>query len=384
MPVNPSRNSRSVWSMSNSRRRFLQLSSAALAGSVLTNCARNIASTGTASPAASPAAAGASAEGSTLSIYSWSTYVPEEVLKLFEQDTKIQVIADIYDSNETMLAKMQAGGGSQYSVIFPSDYMVEQMIELDMLTELDKSRLPALTDLYPQWQDPPYDPGNKHSIPLTWGTTGLVYNAEELGDVKDWDFLWENKRKLSRKITLLNDVREVMGLSLKMLGFSNSTQNPKEIEAAYKKLAELKPAVSAFITDGWREQILSGDILISHAFSVDAIDVLTENPKLKYLVPQSGATVWTDTMVIPKTAPNVDAAYTWISYMMEPESAAKVMGKIGLASPNRETKALLPAEVKNNPNIFPADSVLAKCEPLATVGDALEIYDRYWTQLTSA
>jgi len=373
--------SRPLSRLSTSRRRFLQLSSAAMTGAVLTNCARNIG--GSTSTDGTPAASGSG--DNTLHIYSWSVYVDDEMLADFEEKTGIQVIADIYDSNETMLAKLQAGGGGQYGVIYPSDYMLEQMIEMEMLLAIDKEQVPDLADLLPQWQSPPYDPGNEYSIPYTWGTTGLVYNAAELGEeLTDWDYLWDNRQELSRKMTLLNDVREVMGFTLKMLGFSNSTENPQEIEAAFEMLKELKPSLSAFTTDGWRDRIIPGDILIAHAYSVDALDVIAENSDLDYIVPASGATVWTDGIAIPKTAPNVEAAYAWMNYVLDPESASAVVSRLRLATPNEKTFDMLPSELKEDKRLFPTDAVLAKCEALANVGDSIDLYDRLWTQLTSA
>ncbi|MGG6296162.1 ABC transporter substrate-binding protein [Leptolyngbya sp. AN02str] len=373
------RSSRSLWRsprMSASRRRFLQLSTAALSGAVLTNCARNLADVGS-----SGGEAAASAD--TLHVYSWSAYIDEDLLKQFEQETGIRVIADIYDSNETMLARMQAGGGQQYSVIYPSDYMVETMKELDLLLPLDGDRLPKTADLLEQWQDPPYDPGNEMSFPYAWGTTGLIYNAAELGEIEDWDYLWDNQRQLSRRMTLLNDVREVMGMALKSLGYSNSTQDPDEIEAAYELLAELKPDLNSFTTDGWRDQIIVGDLLVAHAYSVDGIDAMQENPDLQYVVPASGATVWTDAVVIPKSAPNVDAAYAWLNYILAADTSAPIVSRLRLATPNKQAFELMPDELKSDETLFPPDEVLAKCEVLATVGDAAEIYDRYWTQLNS-
>ena len=373
--------SRPLSRLSTSRRRFLQLSSAAMTGAVLTNCARNIG--GSSSTESSPAASGSS--DNTLHIYSWSAYVDDQMLADFEEKTGIQVIADIYDSNETMLAKLQAGGGGQYGIIYPSDYMVEQMIEMEMLLDIDKTQVPDLADLLPQWQSPPYDPGNQYSIPYAWGTTGLVYNTAELGEeLTDWDYLWDNRQELSRKMTLLNDVREVMGFTLKMLGFSNSTENPEEIEAAFEMLEELKPSLSAFTTDGWRDRIIPGDILIAHAYSVDALDVIAENSDLDYIVPASGATVWTDGIAIPKTAPNVEAAYAWMNYVLDPESASEVVSRLRLATPNEKTFEMLPSALKEDRRLFPTDAVLAKCEALANVGDAIDLYDRLWTQLTSA
>lgn len=373
--------------MSPGRRRFLQLSTAAMAGAVLTNCAGNIAQND-ADSTETEAGATASNEGSaggddTLHIYSWSSYFDDDMIAGFEEATGIRVVADIYDSNETMLARLQAGGGGQYSIIYPSDYMIEQMIEMDMLLELDHDELPDLADLIEQWQSPPYDPGNDYSIPYSWGTTGLIYNVAELGEVEDWEYLWENQEELTRRMTLLNDVREVAGITLKMLGYSNSTEDAAEIEEAFAMLEELKPALSAFTTDGWRDQIVPGDLLIAHAYSVDALDAIAENDDLEYVVPSSGATVWTDGIAIPTTAPNVEAAYAWMNYVLNPESAAEVMSRLQLATPNKLTLDNLDSELKADTRLFPPEEVLAKCEALAPVGDAIDLYDRLWTQLTS-
>jgi spermidine/putrescine transport system substrate-binding protein len=321
----------------------------------------------------------------TLHVYSWSGYFDDELLNNFREATGIKVIADIFDSNETMLAKLQAGGGNNYSIIYPSDYMVQQMIELKMLTELDKSKLTVLDGLLDKFKNPVYDPNNTHSVPAVWGTTGLVYNSEKVNPAPtDWDYLWQNKNKLSRRLTLFNDVREVMGATLRSLGYSYNSTNPKEIEAAYKKLLELKPAITNFTTDGWRDQLLTGDLWIAMGYSSDAIGVIDENPKIKYVVPSSGSSLWTDTMAIPKTAPNVEAAYAWINYTLEPKNAAVITERLKFATASKKAIDLLPADLKANTNLFPSASVLSKCEGVAPIGNAVEIYDRYWTQLTSS
>jgi spermidine/putrescine transport system substrate-binding protein len=322
-------------------------------------------------------------DADTLHVYTWSAYVDDDLVQRFEEETGIEVIFDIYDSNETMLARLQAGGGSQYSVIYPSDYMVEIMMELDLLTPLESDRLPSTSDLFDQWQSPAYDPGNEFSYPYAWGTTGLIYNEAELGDVEDWDFLWDNQSDLSRQMTLLNDVREVMGMSLKSLGYSNNSTDPDEIEEAYEKLVELRSDINSFTTDGWRDQIVVGDLLIAHAYSVDAIDIIGENPDLQYVVPSSGATVWTDGVVIPSTAPNVEAAYAWLNYILEPETAAPILSRLQFATPNKLAFDKMPEALKSDVTLFPPDDVLANCEELGDIGDAADLYDRYWTQLTS-
>ncbi|NEQ34501.1 MAG: extracellular solute-binding protein, partial [Leptolyngbya sp. SIO4C5] len=193
-----------------SRRRFLQGSAAAIAGAALSNCRRGVSDVQS-DPQAADSSGSTSSGSGTLNIYTWADYTDDELVQQFTEATGIDVSVDIYDSNETMLAKLQAGGGDAYSIIYPSDYMVTQMIELGLLSPLDKSRLSGLETMQEKWQNPVYDEENTHSVPFVWGTTGLIYNSEVLSEApEDWDYLWNNKDQLSRRITLLEDVRETL------------------------------------------------------------------------------------------------------------------------------------------------------------------------------
>ncbi|MBD0337045.1 MAG: spermidine/putrescine ABC transporter substrate-binding protein, partial [Cyanobacteria bacterium Co-bin13] len=265
------------------RRRFLQGSAAAVAGVALSNCRQNLAEvqTGTGSTDASAAGGGAGGTG-TLNIYTWADYVDDDLTARFTEETGIRAVVDIYDSNETMLAKLQAGGGSTYSILYPSDYMVAQMLEMDMLIELDQSRIKGKENLLDQWTDPVYDPGNAHSVPYSWGTTGLLYNRELVtGRVEDWSYLWDNKESLSRRITLLDDVRETMGAVLKSLGYSYNSTDPQQLEAAYQRLLEIKPHLAAFRSFGFEEQLLGGDLSVVMSYSVDAIAATLEDERME-------------------------------------------------------------------------------------------------------
>jgi spermidine/putrescine transport system substrate-binding protein len=349
----------------------------------VSNCARNLSSgQGTASPTAEQASRQG---GDTLHIYTWANYVDEELIQSFQDATGIRAIVDIYDSNEVMLTRLEAGGGSAYSIVYPSDYAVTQMIESNLLTPLEQSRLSGLENLKNQWQNPTYDPGNAHSVPATWGTTGLVYNPELLEvPLTGWDTLYENVDRLTRQVTLINDVREVMGATLQYLGYSLNSTNPDEIEAAYEQLLQLRPAIAAFLTNGWEDQIASGDLTVAMAYSSDALALIEENPGLEYVVPETGASLWTDTMAIPRTAPNVEAAYQWINFVMEPENSARLVERLKFATPNQAAFDLLPADLKNNDDLFPSDAVLDQTEEVAVVPPNIaDLYDRYWTQLTS-
>jgi len=368
------------------RRRFLQGSAAAIAGVTLANCRQNIAQQAAPEAEAETAPEGGGNGGSgVLHVYTWADYTNDEMVNAFTEKTGIEVIVDIYDSNETMLAKMQAGGGDAYSIIYPSDYMVQQMIELNMLTKLDQARISGLDNIFDKWQDPVYDPGNTFSVPFAWGTTGLLYNTEVISDnPEDWDYLWDNSSALSKRMTLLDDVRETMGMVLKSLGYSYNSTDPAEIEEAYERLVEIKPDLASFMSFGFEDGLLSGDLAVVMAYSVDALSSIAEDDRLNYVIPSSGSSVWTDTLVIPTTAPNVDAAYEWINFNLDPAIAQLNTETLFNATPNKVAYENLSDEFKSDEKLFPPEDLLAKCEGIAPVGDASSVYDEFWTRVTSA
>jgi len=357
------------------RRKFLQ-SITALSSLSLASCGWRLADV---------RAAAVSGRSDQLYLYTWTQYADQKLLQTFSSQTGLKALVDVYDSNEVMLAKLLAGGGGSYSLIYPSDYMVQKMVEKDLLTQLKDDRLIGLNSLLPQFQNPSYDPNNRYSIPFSWGTTGLIYNSEVLKEPpKDWEYLWQNQQLLNKRMTLLNDVREVFGAVLRMLGYSYNSKNENEIKQAYEKLTILKPAIAAFDTDAWRNQILAGDLVLSMCYSADAIKVIRENPKLKYVIPWSGSSLWTDTIVIPKSAPNVDGAYAWINFILQPEISANISERLKISTPNSAAFDQLPKQIKKNENLYPPSSILEKCERISPVGAFEEVYERYWTQLTSS
>lgn len=358
------------------RRQFLQTSVAAMVASSLSSCGWTLAEVKT--------TPNTQVSSDTLYLYTWAGYTDQDLLDRFREETGLKVVADVFDSNEAMLARLQAGGAGAYSIIYPSEYMVQKMAELKLLTELDHSLLVGLEDLFPQFQNPGYDPGDRFSVPISWGTTGLIFNSKTLKNYpQDWNYLWENKEKLSKRFTLLNDVREVMGATLRMLGYSYNATDANQIRQAYEKLVTLRPAIASFTTDSWRPQMIVGDLLIAMCYSSDAAEIMEENEDLRYITPDSGSSLWTDTMVIPKSAPNPDAAYKWINFMLQPDIAATLVERLKFATPSRLAYERLPENLRNDPTLFPPESVIARSEAISPVGEATEIYERYWTQLTS-
>nr|WP_313887606.1 spermidine/putrescine ABC transporter substrate-binding protein [Nodosilinea sp. LEGE 07088] len=358
------------------RRRFLQGSAAVMAGLAAANCRQNL---------SGPSVGSGDSDG-TLHIYTWANYTDDDLAAAFTERTGIPVVVDIFDSNEVMLTRLQAGGGDAYSIIYPSDYMVSEMIDLGLLTQLDQNRITGLDSLKAQWVNPGYDPNNAHSVPFCWGTTGLLFNREATpGEPVDWEFLWANQSALSRRITLIDDMRETLGATLKSLGYSYNTNNPTEIEAAYNRLLELQPAIAAFKTTGFESELLAGDLSISMAYSSDAIALTLEDNRMEYILPASGSSLWTDTLAIPSTAPNVDAAYQWINFMLEAEVASAAVERLFFATANQTAFDRLPDEIKANADLYPPEDVLAKCEGIVAVDTAsADLFDQFWTQVTSA
>lgn len=383
MPI-PDLSQSRIYSATATRRQFLRTSVAALSGLALSSCGWTLGATPS-DGEVEPGANERSTSSDELFIYTWSDYTDEELLASFTEKTGIKVIVDIFDSNEAMLAKIQAGGGSSYSIIYPSDYMVGRMVQLQLLRQIDRSGLVGLDNLFPKFQDPLYDPLNRYSIPFTWGTTGLIYNAAKLSrPPQDWDYLWQQESQLSRRVTLMNDVREVFGAGLRSLGFSYNSTASDRIRSAYQHLVDLKPTLANFTTDGWRDLILAGDLEVAMGYSFDALAVSDENPDLQYVVPLSGSSLWTDTMVIPKNAPNVEGAYAWMNFMLQPEVSAALIERLYFATPNRAAYNLLPPEFQNNPTLFPPESILDRCEGILPLSsDKEKEYARYWIRLKS-
>jgi spermidine/putrescine transport system substrate-binding protein len=369
-----------------SRRQFLRRSALALGGYGLASCGMRVGqSNQSISPSQSAKPPASAGDPKRLHIFTWANYIDDAMRKAFEEKTGIQVIVDIMESNEVMLAKLQAGGGNTYSVIYPSNYMVKELASKGMLLELDQSRLNAIGDLFPIHQNPAYDPNNRHSIPATWGTTGFAYRKSLLANPpQTWADLWSRRQEFDRRLTMLGDARESIGAALKSLGYSYNSNDPAQIEAAYQALVDLKPSLATFTTDAWRDQLFAGDLLLAMCYSSDAAAAASENPDIGFVVPQSGTSLWVDTMAIPRNAPNPEAAYAWLAMTLQPDLAAAAVQRLRFSTPSKTVFQKLAPELQQNPMLFPAEALLAKCEVITALGPTIDpLYDEYWTKLTA-
>jgi len=314
-----------------------------------------------------------------LNLYSWADNFDPEVIKQFEKEYNCKVNYDVFANNEELLAKMQAGGG-QYDVIQPSDYMVATMIKLDMLEKLNKDKMPNIKNINLSFSSPPYDPNGEYSVVYTWGITGIAYNKKHVKNVPtSWADLWSDDYQ--GRVILLNDNREVFGMALKKNGFSNSTTNPQEIEIAFNDLKKLAPNVLAYDTDNIKQKFISEDGWIGMMWSGDAIFTQSENPDVEYIIPKENGVIWADTLAIPKKAKNKELAEKFINFIYEPKVSAQNFEAIGYIDPNEKAYEFHSDEYKNNPIFKTSNEAIASSEWLVDVGETLNLYDKYWTEL---
>lgn len=313
-------------------------------------------------------------------VYNWGEYIDPETIKIFEEETGIKVRYDTYASNEDMYVKIKQNTDN-YDVIVPSDYMIERMIKEGLLAKIDFNNIPNFSGIEDSIKYPEFDPTNEYSVPYFWGTVGIIYNTEMIDEnIDSWSDLWN--KKYSGKIIMYNSQRDSIAIALKKLGYSMNSDDIKELHDAKEALIEQKPLVYAYLTDDGRDVIVQEDAAIAVMYSGDALLMMNENEKLKYVVPKEGSNKWYDSFVIPKTAMHKENAEKFINFMSRPDIAAKNAEYcMGYTSPVLKAKELLPENIKNSYVAYPDSSELPGLEAYHDLGDMVELYDRIWTEV---
>lgn len=320
------------------------------------------------------------AKAQTLNIYNWSDYLPESVITQFKYATGIEINYITYESNEEMYDKIKAGGG-EYDLVIPSTYYVSKMQKEGLLQLIDKGKLKNFNNLDPRLLNQQHDPNNEFSIPYLWGTTALFIDTSQLktASPKSWSDLWRPEYK--GKLILTDDMREVFHVALRVLGYSGNSTNPKEIEAAYNKLIALGPNVAEYNSEDPRDAIVEARAAAGMIWNGEAFQAHEDRFTVNYIYPAEGAILWMDSLVIPKGAKNVEAAYLFLDYLMRPGVAALVSENIGYATPNRKAYKYLSPWTRGSNIVYPNDAILKNAELQIDVGDALPIYEKYWQKL---
>jgi spermidine/putrescine-binding protein len=315
-----------------------------------------------------------------VNVYIWTNYLPQDVVADFEKQTGIQATVDTYDSNEALLAKLQSGV-ADYDVVVPSDYMIKVMVPQGLLREIDPAKLPGMKNLDPRFLNQKYDPGNRHSIPYLWGTTGIGYDKRKVKTpVESWRSVFDPRH--AGRILMLDDVREAFGAALRLMGRSINETDPAVLRQAAKMLAEQKRLVKTYNSSDFANLLAAGDVDLAQGYNGELAEAVSHAPKrLAYVVPKEGGTLWVDNLAIPRTARHVDAAYELFRFVLRPDIAARIVNGVHYAGANRAARDLVEPAIRNNPAIYPPPEVLDRCELIEDLGETTQLLDQLWTEI---
>ena len=323
---------------------------------------------------------------------SWGEYIDESLIDQFEEATGIKVNYQTAESNEVLYSQLSMGG-VDYDVIVPSDYMISQLIEEDMLAELNYDNIPNFEKIDDRFKNLSYDPENKYTVPYTWGTLGIIYNTAKVQEpITSWSAMFDPQ--YAGNVLLINNSRDALGIALLYLGYSVNTTDEAEIQEAYQLIADaVKNGVyQGKVMDEVFQKMEGGNAAIATYYAGDYLSMLENNEDLAYVVPEEGSNWFVDAMCVLKTSQHKEEAEAWINFMASTEANLRNMDYIWYASPNAEALETYPAYYEEtygeplDPALYeimaPSQEVLDRCEAyLVLPAETRTLYNDLWTQL---
>ncbi len=344
------------------RRSFLRYGTAALATSSFSSCT--------------------SSRKNELHVFTWSDYLDPALQKKFEKKHSCSVIIDTFDSNESMFAKIM-GGASGYDVLIPSSYMVRALKRENLLAPLNLTKIPLTKNIDADHLKKSLDPTMTHSVPYMTAPTCIAYLDSKL-DHPEHSYQIFNHPQAKGRMTMLNDMREVIGAALLSQGFSLNSVNPQEIKIATDIVIQWKKNLTKFDNELYKNSIASGECFLVQGYAGELLAVADENNDVKVFVPREGAAFSCDDLCIPASAPNPELAHAWINFFCEANHAAQNMEFIGYRAPNSAAYPLLSEDFRGNPVLFPDPELDAKCMPIDDLGEDIALWTAAWDQIKSA
>jgi putrescine transport system substrate-binding protein len=340
-------------------------------------------------------------EARTLRVYNWFDYITPKTLEDFKKETKVNLIYDIFDTNEALEAKLLTGN-SGYDVVVPSNVFLAKQIEAGVFQPLDKSKLPNYSHLDSKLMKllEANDPGNKYAVPYMYGTILIGYNPAKvkaaLGDnapVDSWDLIFkeENISKLKQcGVTLLDSPSEILPLALQHLGLDPNSKNPADYTKAEALLMKIRPYITYFHSSKYMADIANGDICVAVGYSGSFSQAANRAKEAKNGVvvdmrlPKEGAPIWFDMLAIPKGAKDSEDAHTFINYLLQPKVIAPISDFVGYPNPNKDATELVDPAIRNNPNLYPTEEAMKTLYTLTPLPrDAERARTRVWTKIKS-
>ena len=321
-------------------------------------------------------------------LYNWSEYIDPDIMDQFETECGVQIVETNFDSNETLLATLQAGG-ADYDIIVPSDYMVTTLIDEGMVMELDYSVITNISNMESINVNQYFDPEQKYTVPWFWGTSGFGVDTNVVTEyTNSWSVLFDPNSPYCGKISMLDDQRETIGAALMYLGYSINDIDPAHLEEAKNLLIDQSKCVKAYDSQTNDDLLISGETVLAHLWTGDAL--LASDPEtggkdgIVYVIPDEGCTIWQDNMMVPIGAPNPYTAMVFMNYTQFPEIAAQNAEWVGYATPNHAAKEFIDPDMLSNESVYPSAEVSARLQWIEDVGNAYELYDRIWTEFKAA
>lgn len=334
----------------------------------------------TASLLAAPAA---NAEPRRLNLFIWSEYLDPALVTKFEREHDCKVVIDLYEDAESMLAKLETGGAA-YDLVVPTDYLIPRMIRRGMLAQLRHENIPNLTNLAPRFRNPPYDPGNRHTVAYQWGTLGVLARpAADQPLPETWGVIFDEKLAPG-PVVLMDSMRDLLGAALKYQGHSLNSTNLAELRAARDLLLRAKRRARSL--DGSvaaKNKVLGKSAQAAIVYSGEGLRAMSEDASVKYFVPKEGSLVWVDSLAVLAKSPNRDLAERFINFILEPAHGAQLSKFTQFSSPNQAALPLLPVEDQRNPALYPQGEFAERLEYVSDPGPATRLYDEIWTQIKS-
>jgi spermidine/putrescine transport system substrate-binding protein len=335
-----------------------------------------------ASAAALAITAGAASAEGELVIYHWFEYIPQELLDKFTAETGITVTMDTYDSNESMLAALKAGGMGTYDVAVPGDYMVSIMIGEGMLDEIGEGVLKNKGNISPAWADPSFDPGWKHSIPYQWGSTSFMVDTGAFeGEINTTDILFNPPEELKGKINMLDSQGEVLAMASLHMGIPQCSTDRAQLKALNDMLQGAKANWASFNSDTAKEVLVAGDVAVGQIWDGFGAKARSEKASLKYAFPTQGYVAWMDNVVLLKDAPNRDSAIAFMDFLLEPENIAAVSNFARYGSGLSGVEEFLDPELATLPEANPPEGAGAAVFVEVCDEATQAVYDQIWTNL---
>ena len=322
------------------------------------------------------------AQSKTLNVFIWSEYIDAGIIKEFERANGVKVNMSLYESNEDMLAKLEAGGSKQYDVIVPSSYIVPVLVKKNLAQTLDLSKIPNWKNLGPSFKNPNFDPGNRYSIGYLFSLTGITYRKDKVKNPENsWALLFDAKKQPG-PFVMLDDSRSMIGIALKFLGKPYNSVNKDDLKAAIAILQDAKKRSLGFTgSPEGKNKVLSKQALMAVTYNNEAVRGMAEDPNIGFLIPKEGSEIALDNMMIPNGAPNRENAHKFLNFFLDAKVAARNATGVAASTPNEAAKAFISKADRENPVIYPAVAVLKTLEYAQDLGAKLKLYDAAWTKL---